>query len=628
MDRPISILTLISKIILYLLPILGVIGITVPLIIGQTNLSLLGMYLAIPMILAPVIYIKQKKNQETLITWSQRLFPLCITLYFICVSVSLYILHTYDVRPVIYYLIIAIMASLILVEIVQFEKSKKHTVVILFQLMILVEDIIWGVNLNYNFYIARTDPMGHVWLIQNLIDNSHITYIFDLYESFPLWHILCTFVYRIVGLKLSTQKIMFFTNGLIYSFIPVMTYLISLRIFKSNKVALLSALFVSLYPAIISYGMSSIARSVVSFIEIMLLLLLLDTKNPEKRVAAIILSASLIVYHTASIPFIVSLLVIIYILEKALNTQEERPFLSSNFVILLIVMTLFYWIYCAPELLETLCHNVVMPAPSETGTKSIIYTPLNELFNYLQYSPLLFFVIVGFLGSLQSKKISTLGKIFCITGLCAVPVSFPGPALLLSKLANNLEFERFGEYTFLFIGLTGTVGFCEMYKKSRKYSKILLMILFISMVFLSVSNEFTAADNPLVMRPFYTPYITNSEETAFKHVASVTQGYVMSDYVTTRYLGFSKYENNTHYQEIDSKNMTFLRNQTDDVFLIRRSELEKRPLKFYSSSSGKFKLRPGIMAHMDYYYNKDPILWNDLINYNKIYNSGSVEAFN
>jgi hypothetical protein len=520
------------------------------------------------------------------------------------------------------------MAGLILLEIVQFKISRKETIIILFQLMILIEDIMWGVNLNYNFYIGRTDPMGHVWLIQNLIDNSHLTYVFDLYESFPLWHILCTFVYWIVGLKLSTQKIMFFTNGLVYSFIPIMTYLTSLKIFKNYKVSLLSALFISLYPAIISYGMSSIARSVLSFIEIMLIFLLLETENPEKRFAAIVLSTSLIIYHTASMPFIILLLVIIYTLERVLNTEEDNFFLSSNFIILLVVMTLSYWIYCAPKLFDTLGNNVLMPAPSETGTKSIIYTPLNELFNYLQYSPLLFFVIVGFLGSLQSKKMSTLGKIFCITGLCAIPVSFPGPALLLSKLANNLEFERFGEYTFLFIGLAGTVGFYEMYKKSRKYSKVLLVILFISMIFLSISNEFTAADNPLVMRPFYTPYITNNEETAFKHVASVTQGYVMSDYVTTRYLGFSKYENNTHYQEIDSKNMTFLRNQTDDVFLLRKSELAKRPLKFYSSSNGKFKLRPGIMAQMDYYYNTDPRLWNDLIKYNKIYNSGSVEVFN
>jgi hypothetical protein len=620
-------LILISKIFLYLLPILGVVGITVPLIIGQVNLSFLGIYLAVPLIFASIIYIKQKKHNYILTTFSKNLFILSNIFYFICVSISLYLLHAYDVRPFIYYLVIAIMSGLILLETMQFNISRKEIIIILIQLVILIENIIWGVNLKYNFYISRTDPIVHTWLIQNMITSSHVTGVFDIYESFPLWHILCTFIVKVVGLQLPTQKIMFFTNGLVYSFVPIMTYLTSAKVLKNYKVALLSALFVSIYPTIISYGMSSIPRSVVSFLEIMLLLLLLDYKNPKKRFIAIILSFSLIVYHTASMPFITSLLVMIYILEKVINADEEKPFLSSNFIILLVVMTLFYWIYYAPQLFETLVTFTLRPAPSGILTKAIIYTPLRELFNYLQYSPLLLFVIVGFLGALQSKKLSSLGKIICTTGFITVPFSFPGPALLLNKLADNLEFERFGEYTFLFIVLTGTIGFHEMYIKSKKYQKIFLIMLFISMVFLSVSNEFTASDNPLVKRPFYTPYLTANEEIAFRHVASVTQGYVMSDYATTCYLLSSQYQNNTHIQEIDGKNMAFLRSKTNDVFLIRKSELEKRPLKFYTSPNEEFRLKPTIEPHMDYYY-QDFILWNDLIKYNRVYDSGSVEGSN
>lgn len=624
-DRSDDELTLISKIFLYLLPTLGVIGVIVPFIIGKTNFSLIGIYLAIPMILAPIVY--TNKTKESFIIWNQKWFLICLIFYFICVSISLCLLYIHNVRPIIYYIVIAVMYCLILLEIVQFNISRKEIVIILFQLMILIENIIWGVNLKYNFYISRTDPIAHVWFIQNLIDNSYITDAFDIYKSFPLWHILCTFIYQIAGLQLPTHKTMFFTNGIVYSFVPVVTYLTSLKIFKDCKIALLSALFISLYPVIISYGMASIARSVVSFLEIILILLLLETKSLEKKLLVFVLSFSLIAYHTASLPFIILLFIIIYVIENAINDSEETPFLSSNFIILLIVMTLFYWVYYAPKLFETLLKFTLIPVPSGVSTKYVIYDPLNELLNYLQYSPLLLFVIIGFLESLQSKKISTFGKVFCITGFCAVSVSFPGPALLLSKLANDLEFERFGEYAFLFIGLVGTIGFYEIYKRSRKYSKAILIILFVSMAFLSVSNEFTAGDNPLVKRPFYTPYLTNNEETAFRHIAYITQGYVMSDYVTIRYLEFSKYNNKAHYQEIDSKNMSFLRNQAKDVILIRKSELSKRPLKFYSSSNDKFRSNPSIETHMDYYYN-DFILWNDLTKYSEIYDSGSVEGFN
>ena len=144
-------------------------------------------------------------------------------------------------------------------------------------------------------------------------------------------------------------------------------------------------------------------------------------------------------------------------------------------------MTLIYWLYYATELFESLVGLSLRSAPTGTMTKAIVYTPLSELFNYLQYSPLLLFVIIGFFATLQSKKISTLGKIFCIFGLFAVSVTFPGPSLLLNRLSHNLNLIRFGEYTFLFIGLTGAIGFNEIYNKSKKYAKIFTIKLFIAM---------------------------------------------------------------------------------------------------------------------------------------------------
>jgi len=616
-----------SKIFLYLLPILGIVGIIVPLIIGQSNLSLLGIYLAIPMILAPIIYIKQSKRESSFIILNRELFHLLISLYFICTFISIYLLYIYDVRPYTYYFIIAIMSGLILLEILLFEISEKATMIILAQIMILLVDIMWGVTLNYNFFIARTDPMAHVWLIQNLIDTSYLTEIFGLYKPFPLWHILVTIMSKILGTQLSVQKMMFFTNGFIYSLVPVITFLISVKIFKDKKIALLSALFVAIYPDVIFYGMSSISRSVVSLLEIVLILLLLDPNSAQKKVTAIILILPLILYHTASVPFILVILLTIYILEKYFIHEKINVFLTPSFLLLFIITTFAYWMYNANVLFESLVNSIISPASTGIMTKSIIYTPLSEVFNYLQYSPLLFFIIIGFFGSLQSKKISGLGKIFCIIGLFAVSVSFPGPGLLLNKLAEDFNFTRFGEYTFLFIGLTGAIGFYEIYNKSKKHAKVLFVLLFITMSFLSVSNDFNASDNPLIKRPFYTYYLTNGEEVAFRHIASSTQGHLMSDYVTTRYLSFSPYENKSHMIEADIENMKFLRGTTDDVLLIRNLELTKRPLKLYSSSNEKFVLDPSWEGNLDYYY-QESILWDSLISYNKIYESNGVTGFN
>ena len=616
-----------SKVLLYLLPILGIAGITIPLIIGQNNLFLLGIYLAIPMILAPIIYIKQSKRESSFVILNKELFPLLISVYFICTSISIYLLYTYDVRPYTYYFIIAIMSGLILLEILLFELSEKKIVIILLQIMILFTDIIWGVTLNYNFFIARTDPMVHVWFIQNLINTGYVTEIFGVYQPFPLWHILVTTTYKILGAPLSAQKMMYFTNGFIYSLIPVMTFLISIRIFKDKKIALLSALFVAIYPDVMFYGMSSIPRSIVSLLEIVLILLLLYPKSTQHKATAIILIWPLIIYHPASIPFILVILLSIGAVGKIYAQGKTSTFLTPSFIILFLCTTLVYWIYNANVLFERLINHIMTPAPTGVITKSIIYTPLSEVFNYLQYSPLLFFVIIGFFGTLQSKKFSTLGKIFCIIGLLAVSVSFPGPSLLLNKLAGNFNLGRFGVYTFLFIGLTGAIGFYKIYNKSRKHIKILVILLFISMSFLSISNDFNASDNPLIKRQFYTYYLTNEEEVAFRHIASNTQGYLMSDYITTRYISSSRYENKSHILEVGVEKMRLLRDTTDDVFLIRSLELTKRPLKLYSVPDENFLLTPSWGGNLDYYYQKS-IVWDSLVDYNKIYSSGAISGFN
>ncbi len=609
------------KIILYSLPILALAGITLPLIFGQSNLSLLGSYLAIPMFFAPIIYLKYSKNPIQSINSGKPLFLLLLIFYFLCFSISMALLYLFEVRPFAYFVIITLMATAILLEILLFEISQRKLIIILLQIMILTLNIIWGVTLKYYYFIGRTDPLGHVWLIDNLIKIGYVTDIFGIYKPFPLWHILVTSLYEILGVSIPLHKLMFFINGLVYSFLILFVYLVTLKIFKNQKLALLSSLFISLNPDIIYYGMYSIARSVVSFFEVMLILLLLDSNNTKKVLLAIILTFAIVVYHTASIPFILLILLMILIFQKIYDVERKPKFLTSNYLLITITFTLGYWMFNADKLFQALIENIINPPPVGILTKSILYTPLSELFNYLQYVPLLVFVIIGVLWVLQSEKFFEFEKIFCILGLLFVSVTFPGPGLLLNKLAANFNLYRFGEYTFLFISTTGAIGFAGIYYKIQKNLKAFVILLFIIMAFLSLSNDFIASDNPLIKRPFYTFYLTEEDTIAFDRIANVTEGYLMSDYVTTRYLMYSPYGSKSHLLEVDIENMRFLRNNNNDVILIREQELNKRPLKLYSSKGGKFKLEPS------YYYNDLP-LWNTLEKYNRIYDSGGVSTFN
>ena len=54
------------KLIMYVLPVLAIIGVYGPLVLGLSNFSLLGLYLALPMVLGPFIYIVVFRRQSGL----------------------------------------------------------------------------------------------------------------------------------------------------------------------------------------------------------------------------------------------------------------------------------------------------------------------------------------------------------------------------------------------------------------------------------------------------------------------------------------------------------------------------------------------------------------------------------
>ncbi|WP_406657739.1 hypothetical protein V7O62_04030 [Methanolobus sp. ZRKC2] len=607
--------------------VIALAGLMVPFLIGQSNLALLGTYLAVPMLLAPLVYSLQTKNASYLPEMKEEYFKLFLSTYFIFFSISLLLLHINQIRPYSYYGIIAIMGMLILSQILFFKSSQKRSQIILFQTMLLLVNVIWGVSLNYFFFIERTDAFFHTQMIEILVEGGQITELFDLYASFPLWHILGASVYMVTALDTSAYKIMYLTNGIIFAFIPPAAYLLSKKIFKEEKLSLVAALFVAFYPDILKYGLAAIARSTISFVLIILVLSLLYNRDTRKIFLALILTISIIAYHTVSIPFVLAILVLVYVLQKIYSVSKEQSIADFDYLAFVVAATLGYWIYIAMDLFKTIFRNLMATAPTSLSTDSILVTPLQELFNYLQYSPILFFVLIGTLEAMKRENVSESAKMICLTGLLATAVSFPGPGFLISKFGEHLNIERFGEYTFLFIVMAAAFGFYTTYLRSKKNAKRILILLFIVLAFLSVSNDFVASDNPIVKRPFYTYYLTEEEINGFDHAGTHAKGRVMVDFVTHRYMETSPYVEKINILEVDPTEKEFLRSNTSEPILIRTGELSKRPLKLATIRDGEFIATPTMESLLDYYYLEDSELWGSLEEYNKIYESSSVTTY-
>ncbi|MDW7731745.1 MAG: hypothetical protein SCH66_04865 [Methanolobus sp.] len=607
--------------------VMAFVGLIIPFLIGQLNLTLLGTYLAVPMLLAPLVYAVQNRNTGYLPEMKEEYFKLFLSAYFIFFSISLVLLKVNQIRPYSYYAVIAIMALTILMQILFFKSSQKRSWIILFQIMILMLDVIWGVSLNYFFFIERTDAFFHSWMIEILVEGGRITDAFDLYSAFPLWHILGASIFMVTSLDISAYKIMYLTNGIIYAFIPPAAYLLSNKIFKEEKLALITALLVAIYPEILKYGLAAIARSTISFIEILLVLTLLYNRNTRKTFLALLLTVAIIAYHTASIPFVIAILGLLFILEKIYSVSKDQKVTDFDYLSFAVAATFGYWIYISVDIFTQVIRNVMATAPSGISTESILTAPLQELFNYLQYSPILFFVLIGTLEAMKRENISESAKMMCLMGLLATAVSFPGPGFLISKLGEHLNIERFGEYTFLFIVIAAAFGFYTTYMRSKKNAKRIMIVLFICMAFLSVSNDFVASDNPIVKRPFYTFYLTEEEVDGFDHIGSFSEGRVMVDFVTHRYMETSSYIEKVNILEVDPNEKEFLRSNNTETILIRTGELSKRPLKLATIKDGQFIANPTMESLLEYYYPEDTELWDSLNKYNKIYESGNIVTY-
>lgn len=541
-------------------------------------------------------------------------------LYAACFTVSIILLKIYEVRPITYYLVISLMATIILIEILSTDISDKKAAIIVLQIMLLSLNLLWGVTLKYYYYTGFTDVFGHVGLAENLLANGFITDVFDIYQPFALWHILAVAFSTFSGLPLRMDKVLNVLCGIVFFFMPAAIYLLSNKLL-GKRTALLAALIAFFYPTLITYGMYSIPRSVESLFFVLLLILLFDGANKVKYYLALFMVFIIIVYHTASINYIFMILLLVFVLQKLLpKKDDEKPLVTFEFLLITAVMTFLYWSLFANALINTLLADLFSAAPSGPLTKSIYVAPITEVFNYLQYMPTIFFIIIGVLLVLGYNKYSDRMKLMGIVALVLTPASFPGPLLLINKLAGNLNFGRFEEYTFLFIGLIAAIGFGYLYFRSAKLFKVCLVLLFAVWVFLSVSNDFVALDNPLVKRPFYTFYLAEEEVDSINRIDNTTIGNVVSDYVTIRYLNSTKFDRNVTMMRIDDNATQIMRRRTIDNIVIRDGELNTRPLQFLTTDSRGY-------TNLGEYYYKGDEAYNLMLNYSRIYDSNSVKAF-
>jgi hypothetical protein len=257
---------------------------------------------------------------------------------------------------------------------------------------------------------------------------------------------------------------------------------------------------------------------------------------------------------------------------------------------------------------------------------------VNELVNYLQFSLLLLFVAVAVVLGLQSDRISKRGKAVIVSGALLSIVSFPGPILLVDKLASNFNMLRFGQYTFPLIVMAAAAGIVILVDADLRISRrnltpvlsVVVVLLVFSMGFLAVSNDFVASDNPTVERQFYTYYLSESETDGLRTVSDLSGNGLMSDEVACKYISYSGSNSGCTILQADTDRGTLLSSEQTHLLVVRTTELDRRGLQVFPTD--EYDPNPSYL-YSEAYLSADDPTWNDLDRRNKVFATDAVAAF-
>ena len=110
-------------------------------------------------------------------------------LFLLLFTLSLYLLFRFEARPLTYFVLVAMMAAVILVE-TQTAGIKTRGGLVVLQITVLSLSLAWGPTLRLPFYIGDGDIASHLYLAGTIAGSGHITSALGDYQFFPLFHVL------------------------------------------------------------------------------------------------------------------------------------------------------------------------------------------------------------------------------------------------------------------------------------------------------------------------------------------------------------------------------------------------------------------------------------------------------
>jgi len=571
-------------------------GLLLAFAFNRPDFAIRALVIVVPGILSSYLLLKIY-NHNIEINKSVNMKPLfnskiSILLYILLYIISIIILLTIPYRPWYYFVIISILNIIIFIQIMS---KRINPAGIIFEIVLVSVNMIYGVTLKYPLFFGGTDIFNHLFYAKVIFLSGHIIPrdLDPVYADFPLFHILIAEGTNIIGLEI--KNTFFIITAISFIITIPLIYYISNHIIKDTQISLSACILYSSSSEAVYYGQYMVSR-VMAFIGFILLVYLIFKKyNPIifKILSQLVIVFLILVHQVSNFQFI-AVLFTIYVLEWIINDEKK---IKLNSILLYLVSFLAYLFFIAYNFTEI----VISTRTKSTDFEKIIIKesirPENVwifLETHIHVSIFLFFALIG-IGYFLWKGKPKYALVYILFALVNLIVYIPNPLQTLWQTMTLFRFDRFALIVSPFMALAMGCGVYVFYNYlqkiniSRNISLLLLCFLIGGYSFTSIIDGENASDS----------YIwDNSSSREFNNVDLSTFNYIetfalngssiFSDYFVWRYFDAARNfsgSTNINIKYYDSRLISSPDSIPDYLgyIIYRKEELYKRNVLQFNS---------------------------------------------
>lgn len=561
-------------------------------------------------------------------------YRILLLLFLYLYLISVFILYTFTPRPIIYFLIITSLYTIIFLQI--FNKSLNSKLII-FQNVLLFINILFGMTIKYPLYFGGTDPIAHLNMAQGVTVTGGISHLGLNYANFPLYHIFLGQSSLISGLDIISTKSLF--TGIVFSFGIILVYGITKKIFNNERLGLLGMLLFSSLTVVISNGMYMVTRT-MAFLGFLFLIYYSMKFHSERQLSYYLIftlvTLFIILVHQVSVYQFLVLLLILYGIGYLYNNQ----IFTSNDLILFISITVTYWVFIAYRFTSHVLINILLK-PGRTTELALpdiaLYDITNYLIMHIRTSIFILLFLIGIsliLYYTNNTKIKVIALFSFIISIFYIPS--PIDAI---DIGRSLNVGRYSLFVSPFMGIGLAIGFYLLVNwisnlenfnsfipSKTQLASIILVTIF---VFSSITTPGLVTDtNIWDHNP--TRYFGESDLATFEFVDERVEenSTILSDHFVFRFFRLGGHNiTNTEmtrakqFNRARISNVSALSNLTEGTYVIYRQA------EFYEKNTLRFMERGNVYSYIRTEDNQS-ILEKNLNKNNKIHTNGDNHIYN